>query len=86
MQSLVCTIVWHLCPSCGCLICCDRRRSPDQPRWRRKASRAEFSVTSGTWFAWLGLPVRTYLMAIAVFCHAVKGRSMINFCRDIDVR
>jgi hypothetical protein len=30
-------------------------------------------VTSGTLFAWHKVPLRTYLMAIAVFCNEVKG-------------
>ena len=32
-------------------------------------------MTSGTLFAWHKLPLRTYLMAIAVFCNEVKGKS-----------
>jgi hypothetical protein len=43
-------------------------------------------VTSGTLFAWHKLPLRTYLMAIAVFCNEVKGKSMLAFARDIDVQ
>jgi hypothetical protein len=73
-------------PGCGCQICYDCRRSADQPRWRCKACRADFSVTSGTLFAWHKLPMRTYLMAIAVFCNEVKGKSMLAFSRDIDVQ
>ena len=75
-----------VCPTCGCQICYDCRRSPDRPRWRCKACRADFSVTSGTLFAWHKLPLRTYLMAIAVFCNEVKGKSMLAFARDIDVQ
>jgi hypothetical protein len=30
--------------------------------------------------------LRTYLMAIAVFCNEVKGKSMLAFCRDLDVQ
>src|SRR3954454_10559557 len=50
-----------LCPRCGCQICYDCRRSEHQPRWRCKACGADFSVTSGTLFAWHKLPLRTYL-------------------------
>ncbi|MEA2733252.1 MAG: hypothetical protein QOF70_7727 [Acetobacteraceae bacterium] len=75
-----------VCPSCGCQICYDCRRRPDQPRWRCKACRADFSVTSGTLFAWHKLPMRTYLMAIAVFSNEVKGKSMLAFSRDLDVQ
>jgi transposase-like protein len=75
-----------VCPSCGCQICYDCRRSADQPRWRCKACRADFSVTSGTLFAWHKLPLKSYLMAIAVFCNEVKGKSMLAFSRDLDVQ
>src|SRR6201986_3435584 len=75
-----------VCPNCGCQICYDCRRSANQPRWRCKACRADFSVTSGTLFAWHKLPLKSYLMAIAVFCNEVKGKSMLAFARDLDVQ
>ena len=75
-----------VCPNCGCQVCYDCRRSTGQARWRCKACGADFSVTSGTLFAWHKLPLRTYLMAIAVFCNEVKGKSMLAFARDIDVQ
>jgi transposase-like protein len=75
-----------VCPHCGCHICYDCRRSEHQPRWRCKACRADFSATSGTLFAWHKLPLRTYLMAIALFCNEVKGKSMLAFSRDLDVQ
>src|SRR4051812_38498277 len=75
-----------LCPRCGCQICYDCRRSEHQPRWRCKACGADFSVTSGTLFAWHKLPLRTYLMAIALFCNEVKGKSMLALCRELDVQ
>ena len=75
-----------VCPKCDCQVCYDCRRAPDRPRWRCKACRADFSVTSGTLFAWHKLPLRTCLMASAVFCNEVKGKSMLAFCRDLDVQ
>jgi hypothetical protein len=39
-----------------------------------------------TLFAWYKLPLKTYLMAIAVFCNEVKGKSMLAFSRDLDVQ
>jgi transposase-like protein len=75
-----------VCPQCGCQICYDCRRSDTQSRWRCKACRADFSVTSGTLFAWHKLPLKTYLMAIAVFCNEVRGKSMLAFCRHLDVQ
>jgi hypothetical protein len=65
-----------VCPSCGCMICYACPRPAGQPRWRCKACRSDFSITSGTLFAWHKLPLRTYLLAIAAFCNEVKGKSI----------
>ena len=75
-----------VCPSCGCTICYACPRSSGQPRWRCKACRQDFSITSGTLFAWHKLPLRTYLLAVAAFCNEVKGHSMLAFSRDLDVQ
>ena len=57
-----------------------------QLRWRCKACRRDFSITSGTLFAWHKLPLRTYLLAVVMFCNEVKGKSMLAFARDLDVQ
>jgi len=75
-----------VCPRCGCTICYECRRRPDEPRWRCKACRSDFSLTSGTLFAWHKLPLRTYLLAVAAFCNEVKGKSMLALSRDLDVQ
>ena len=75
-----------VCPGCGCTICYPCQRSSGQPRWRCKACRQDFSITSGTLFAWHKLPLRTYLLAVATFCNEVKGKSMLAFARDLDVQ
>src|SRR4051812_17507198 len=75
-----------VCPRCSCQSCYDCRRSAHHPRWRCKACRSDFSITSGTLFAHHKLPLRHYLMAIAVFCNEVKGKSMLAFARDLDVQ
>jgi transposase-like protein len=75
-----------VCPDCGCLICYACRRPAGQLRWRCKACRGDFSITSGTLFAWHKLPLRTYLLAVVVFCNEVKGKSMLAFARDLDVQ
>ena len=62
-----------VCPRCDCRICYDCRRSEHQSRWRCKARRAAFSITSDTLFDWHKLPLRSYLMAIAIFGNEVKG-------------
>jgi transposase-like protein len=74
------------CPACGCSICYPCPRSSGQWRWRCKACRADFSVTSGTLFAAHKLPLRIYLLAVATFCNEVKGKSMLAFSRELDVQ
>ena len=46
----------------------------------------DFSITSGTLFAWHKLSFRIYLLAIAMFCNEVKGKSMLAFSRELDVQ
>src|SRR5712664_1349791 len=74
------------CPHCGCPIVYSCRRSNGAPRWRCKACRKDFSVTSGTLFAFHKLPLRSYLLAIAIFCNEVKGKSMLALSRDLGVQ
>jgi hypothetical protein len=38
----------------------------------------------GTLFAHGKMPLRTYLMAIVIFCNAVKGNSALALSRDLD--
>ncbi|HME23517.1 MAG TPA: IS1595 family transposase [Acetobacteraceae bacterium] len=83
-------IRWHatdsklICPHCGCPTVCDCRKANGAPRWRCKACRKDFSVTSGTLFAWHKMPLRNYLAAIAIFCNEVKGKSALAPSRDLD--
>jgi len=74
-----------VCPDCGCATCDDCRRGA-YPRWRCKACGCDFSVTSGTLFAWRKLPLKTYLLSIVVFCNEVKGKSMLALSRDLGVQ
>jgi len=75
-----------VCPGCGCMIVYDCRRPGGQPRWRCKACRGDFSITSDTLFAWHKLPLRTYMLAVVAFCNEVKGKSMLAFSRELDVQ
>jgi len=75
-----------VCPDCGCMIAYDCRRPEGQPRWRCKACRGDFSITSGTLFAWHKLPLRTYMLAVVAFCNEVKGKSMLALSRELDVQ
>jgi transposase-like protein len=74
-----------VCPHCGATACYDCRRS-GAGRWRCKACGDDFSVTSGTLFAFHKLPLKTYLLAIALFCNEVKGKSMLALSRDLGVQ
>src|SRR6202795_2477633 len=71
------------CPHCGCTIVYMARRPNGAPRWRCKAFRKDFSVTSGTLFAFHKMPLRSYLMAIAIFVNEVKGKSALALSRDL---
>lgn len=71
------------CPHCGCAIVYMARRPNGAPRWRCKACRKDFSITSGTLFASHKMPLRSYLMAIAIFANEVKGKSMLALSRDL---
>jgi transposase-like protein len=75
-----------VCPLCGCPTCYDCRRPSGAPRWRCKACRADFSLTSGTLFAFRKLPIRVYLAAIVIFVNEVKGKSALALSRDLDVQ
>lgn len=54
--------------------------------WKCKACTHQFSVTSGTIFASRKLPVRDYLLAIAIFVNGAKGISALQLGRDLDVQ
>ncbi|HEY3912321.1 MAG TPA: IS1595 family transposase [Stellaceae bacterium] len=71
------------CPHCGCPTVYACRRPNGAPRWRCKACRKDFSVTSGTLFAFHKMPLRSYLMAVAIFANEVKGKSMLALSRDL---
>jgi transposase-like protein len=74
-----------VCPSCGSTKVYDCRRPKGAPRWRcaQKECKAEFSITSGTLFAFHKMPLRHYLAAVAIFANEVKGKSMLALSRDL---
>jgi transposase-like protein len=72
-----------VCPKCGGLDAYECRRPKGALRFRCKACRADFTITSGTLFDNHKLPLRMYLAAIAVFCNEVKGKSMVAMSRDL---
>src|SRR5438270_11331749 len=72
-----------VCPYCGGVDAYDCRRPKGAPRFRCRACRKDFSITSGTLFASHKLPLRGYLAAIAIFCNEVKGKSALALSRDL---
>ncbi len=75
-----------VCPHCGCTIVYETRRPSGALRYRCKACRKDFSLTSGTLFAFHKLPLRTYLAAVVIFCNEVKGKSALALSRDLNVQ
>src|ERR1700726_3593318 len=71
------------CQHCGCLIVYSCRRPNGAPRWRCKACRKDCRVTSGRLFSHPQPPLKLFLLAIAVFCTEVKGKSMLAMPRDL---
>ena len=72
-----------VCVKCGGLDAYDCRRPNGATRFRCRACKADFSVTSGTLFASHKLPLRGYLAAIAIFCNEVKGKAALALSRDL---
>src|SRR5580700_7127012 len=64
-----------VCAHCGCESVYDCRKAGRGPRWRCKECGKDFSITTGTLFAWHKLSLRNYLAAIAIFCNEVKGKA-----------
>jgi transposase-like protein len=69
------------CPKCGCFALYTYKT---RHLWKCKACNHQFSVTSGTIFASRKLPVRDYLLAIAIFVNGAKGHSALQLSRDLD--
>jgi transposase-like protein len=72
------------CPHCDCPTVYEARRPSGALRFRCKACRGDFSLTSGAIFASHKMPLRSYLLAVAIFCNEVKGKSALALSRDID--
>ena len=75
-----------VCPHCGCPTVYEARRPSGALRFRCKACRKDFSLTSGTLFAFHKLPLQTYLAAVVIFCNEVKGKSALALSRDLGVQ
>ncbi len=88
-EAAFCKVRWPetdggpVCPACGGWNAYDCRRPSGAPRFRCRACKGDFSITSGTLFASHKLPLRVYLAAIAIFCNEVKGKSALALSRDL---
>lgn len=82
-------IRWHdndgkpYCPKCGCTAV---YTYTSRALFKCKGCNHQFSVTSGTIFASRKMPVRDYLLAIAIFVNSAKGHSALQLSRDLDVQ
>src|SRR5580698_4039478 len=70
------------CPRCGATEIYEGRRR-NGIRYQCTACHKDFTVTSGTLFASHKMPLRAYLMAVAIFANEVKGKSMLAMSRDL---
>ncbi|MFG1189243.1 IS1595 family transposase [Xanthobacter flavus] len=72
-----------VCPRCACA---ETLTYKTRALFKCKACGHQFSVTSGTIFASRKLPIRDYLLAIAIFVNGAKGHSALQLSRDLDVQ
>jgi len=72
-----------VCPKCGGVEPYSNPRPNGTTRYRCKACKGDFTITSGTLFASHKRPLKDYLAAIAIFCNEVKGKSMLALSRDL---
>ena len=72
-----------VCPKCGSFA---TYQLSTTKRWKCGDCKHQFTVTSGTIFASRKLPIRTYLLAIAIFVNGAKGHSALQLSRDLDVQ
>jgi ribosomal protein L37AE/L43A len=70
-----------VCPECGSL---SVYTYTCRHLWRCKECGKQFSLTSGTLFHSWKMPVRSYLLAIAIFCNGAKGHAALHLSRDLD--
>ncbi|MEO1024501.1 MAG: IS1595 family transposase [Pseudomonadota bacterium] len=74
-----------VCPRCGC-VGAYSMRTRRKFKCKARECQHQFSVTSGTIFASRKLPIRDYLLAIAIFVNGAKGYAALQLSRDLDVQ
>lgn len=72
-----------VCPCCGSLKHYDLST---RDVWKCKGCGKQFSVTSGTLFSGHKLPLKTYLLAIAIFSNEAKGTSALKLSRELNIQ
>jgi len=72
-----------VCPRCGSL---SHYNLATRKVYKCKDCSKQYSVTSGTLFAAHKLPLRTYLLAIALFVNEVKGMSALKLSRELNIQ
>src|SRR5271168_3705826 len=72
-----------VCPHCACSTVYECRRPTGSLRFRCKACRKDFSITSGTLFAFHKMSLRNNLAATAIFVNEVKSKSALAMSRDL---
>ncbi|MEZ5933739.1 MAG: IS1595 family transposase [Alphaproteobacteria bacterium] len=72
-----------VCPHCGCCACYEFKT---RAIFKCKGCFKQFSLTSGTLFASRKLPIRDYLLAMAIFVNGAKGVSALQVSRDMGVQ
>jgi transposase-like protein len=71
-----------VCPYCACAAVYTFKA---RKIFKCKACEKQFSVTSQTIFANRKLPIRDYLLAIAIFVNGAKGYAALQLSRDLGV-
>lgn len=86
--TIFCRIRWcdtkgePVCPKCA-MTAAYKHKS--RPIFSCKACGSQFSVTSGTMFHGRKVPLRTILLAIAIFANGAKGHAALQLGRELDV-
>jgi len=72
-----------VCPCCGSLKHYDLKT---RDVWKCKDCGKQFTVTSGTLFSNHKLPLKKYLLAIAIFSNEAKGLSALKLSRELNIQ
>ena len=70
-----------VCPKCGSFA---TYQLSTTKRFKCRDCKHQFSVTAGTIFASRKMPIRTILLAVAIFVNGAKGHSALQLSRDLD--